>query len=61
MAIEVRELIIRVTVQDDSAARVPALATTAALAPNDLRQLREELTQTCVRQVLAELQRRRER
>ncbi len=60
MALEIRELLIRVTVQE--AASLPAAGNPPlAATTTDLRQLRAELTQTCVRQVLAELQRRRER
>jgi len=61
MPIEIRELIIKVTLHDGTAAPAsvapaPAVPSTAAL-----RQLQQDMTQDCVRQVLAELQRQRER
>ncbi|MDO7883967.1 DUF5908 family protein [Hymenobacter cheonanensis] len=61
MPIEIRELLIKVTVLDDAPARAVPPAPPAALAGEALRQFQQDLTQTCVRQVLAELQRRRER
>ena len=64
MAIEIRELIIRVTLHNDDLANranpatppAPALPTAAAM-----RQMQQDVTQDCVRQVLAELERQRER
>lgn len=58
MPIEIRELVIKVTVQDKAAG--PA-ATPATPPPAELRQWQQELARTCVQQVLAELQRQRER
>jgi len=65
MPIEIRELRIKVTVLDEAprpaSPLAPATGLTAA-AREQLRQdLAHDLTQDCVRQVLAELQRRRER
>ena len=60
MPIEIRELIIKVTVYDDD--RPPGgLPVAAGLREEDVRQLRKELTDSCVRQVLQELNKRRER
>jgi hypothetical protein len=58
MPIEIRELVIKITVQDKVAGQVAA---PAALPPAELRQWQQELARTCVQQVLAELQRQRER
>ena len=61
MPIEIRELIIKVTVQagpDPSPSPTPRVGLPAG---DELRQWQQELTQTCVRQVLSELQRQRER
>ncbi len=60
MPIEIRELVIKVTVQDE-ARPAPASAPAAALAGPDLRRWQQELTEACVQEVLAELQRRAER
>ena len=60
MPIEIRELIIKVTVQDD-ARPVQSPTPAAALAGPDLRRWQQELTEACVQEVLAELQRRAER
>lgn len=62
MPIEIRELIIKVTLHDGAAG--PGSSSPAAVAPPSstaLRQLQQDMTQDCVRQVLAELQRQRER
>jgi hypothetical protein len=64
MPIEIRELLIKVTVLDEAPRPAGPLAPAAGLtaAHAQLRQeLAHDLTQDCVRQVLAELQRRRER
>lgn len=64
MAIEIRELVIRVTLHDDNPAhRASAAAQPAPALPTaaTMRQLRQDITQECVQQVLAELQRQRER
>lgn len=62
MPIEIRELVIKVTVLDESESAVGQRPQQAVgLTEDDLRHLRQELTQTCVRQVLAELERRRGR
>ena len=62
MPIEIRELIIKVTVLDAADARPPASPPPpAALTGEALQRFQQDLAQTCVRQVLAELQRRRER
>ncbi|WP_167852204.1 DUF5908 family protein [Hymenobacter elongatus] len=58
MPIEIRELIIKVTVHDDS--RLP-VRPEAAVSAEAREQLRRELTEGCVRQVLARLRRREER
>jgi len=61
MPLEIRELIIKVTVQDDAAGspnRQPQLWLPAG---DERRRWEQELTRTCVQQVLAELQRRNER
>ena len=55
MPIEIRELVIKVTVHEDG--RRPA----AAVSAEALAQLRRELTESCVREVLAQLRRQRER
>ncbi|HEX8327294.1 MAG TPA: DUF5908 family protein [Hymenobacter sp.] len=59
MAIEIRELIIQVTLHETSPGGGPAAA--APLNGAAIRQLQQDLTQECVRQVLTELQRQRER
>ena len=58
MPIEIRELVIKVTVHDDGyrPARPAAAVSAEALA-----QLRQELTESCVREVLTQLRRQRER
>ena len=62
MPIEIRELLIKVTVLDAADARQPASPLPpAALAGEALLRFQQDLAQTCMRQVLAELQRRRER
>jgi hypothetical protein len=61
MPIEIRELLIKVTVLDEAPRLAGPPAQPAAPTAGALQQLRQELTQDCVRQVLAELQRRRER
>ncbi len=64
MAIEIRELIIRVTLHDDNSTHRVSAATQAAPAlptAAAMRQLQQDVTQECVQQVLAELQRQRER
>lgn len=61
MPIEIRELLIKVTVLDETPAGAAPLASPAALTGAALRQFQHELTQTCVRQVLSELKQRRER
>lgn len=60
MPIEIRELIIKVTVQDDSRPPGPA-ALAAGLTVPDLYRWQQELTRTCVQEVLEELSRRAER
>ncbi|MFD1872684.1 DUF5908 family protein [Hymenobacter bucti] len=59
MPIEIRELVIKVTVQDQVAGSSAPATPPAPTA--ELRQWQQELARTCVQQVLAELQRRRER
>ena len=62
MPIEIKELLIKVTVLDEVPRPVAGpLAAAAGLTAAAHAQLRQDLTQDCVRQVLAELQRRRER
>lgn len=62
MPIEIRELIIKVTVLDAALVHPASQALQpAALAGEALQRFQQDLAQTCVRQVLAELQRRRER
>lgn len=61
MPIEIRELIIKVTVQADAAPRPSPTTPVGLPAGDELRQWQQELTQACVRQVLTELQRQRER
>lgn len=62
MPLEIRELIIKVTVLAGADARQPAPpAPAAALTGEALQRFQQDLAQACVRQVLAELQRRRER
>ena len=58
MPIEIRELIIKVSVHDDSHRPAPA---PTALSAAGLALLRRELTESCVRQVLAQLRQRPER
>ncbi|MCC2545352.1 DUF5908 family protein [Hymenobacter sp. BT175] len=58
MPIEIRELVIKVTVHDES--RLP-VQTEAAFSVDEREKLRRELTESCVRQVLAALDKRRER
>ncbi|WP_345059691.1 DUF5908 family protein [Hymenobacter glaciei] len=58
MPIEIRELVIKVTVYEDSRRPTPAAAAFNAEARE---QLRQELTESCVREVLAQLRRQRER
>jgi hypothetical protein len=58
MPIEIRELVIKVTVHDNGPGRAAAPAAPPAA---ELRQWQQELARTCVQQVLAELQRQRER
>lgn len=60
MPIEIRELVIKVTVQDEARHASPPGAP-AGLASPDLRRWQQELTQACVREVLAELRHRAER
>lgn len=62
MPIEIHELIIKVTLHDGATGPAPKAAPAAA-RPGDraLQQLQYDVTQDCLRQVLAELQRRRER
>ncbi|RSK43447.1 DUF5908 family protein [Hymenobacter perfusus] len=59
MPIEIRELIIKVTVHDEG--RLPAARPEAAVSTEAREQLRREITESCVRQVLAQLRRRQER
>lgn len=58
MPIEIRELVIKVTVHEDSrhSAR-PA----AAVSAEAREQLRQEFTESCVREVMTQLRRQRER
>ena len=58
MPIEIRELVIKVTVHEDS--RRPTNAP-AAFTAEAREQLRQEITDGCVREVLAQLRRQRER
>jgi hypothetical protein len=60
MPIEIRELVIRVTVQDGGRTAADQLPL-PALAGDEWQRLQGELINTCVRQVLAELDRQRER
>ncbi len=57
MPIEIRELVIKVTVHDDGYRP----ARPAAVSAEALAQLRQELTESCVREVLTQLRRQRER
>lgn len=57
MPIEIRELVIRVTVQDETQQPAPAVGPPGP----DLRRWQQELTQACVQEVLAKLRRRAER
>ncbi|MCA8829719.1 DUF5908 family protein [Hymenobacter pini] len=59
MPIEIRELIIKVTVHDES--RLPATRPEAAFSAEAREQLRREITESCVRQVLTQLRRQQER
>ncbi|PJJ60778.1 DUF5908 family protein [Hymenobacter chitinivorans] len=59
MPIEIRELVIKVTVHDD--ARPLPEPAAAGLGADALRRLRKELTESCVQQVLTELSKRRQR
>jgi hypothetical protein len=61
MPIEIRELVIKVTVQDDATPGGGAGPLAPAAPPPDLRHWQQELTQACVREVLSELRRRAER
>jgi hypothetical protein len=61
MPIEIRELVIKVTVQDDASPGVGVGPVAPAAPPPNLRHWQQELTQACVREVLAELRRRTER
>lgn len=65
MPIEIRELIIKVTVQDDANSRAGQVPHAGGLTGPELQRLLQqqqlEVTQNCVRQVLATLQTRRER
>lgn len=61
MPIELQELIIKVIVLDAADARRSAPPLPPALTGEALLRFQQDLAQTCVRQVLAELQRRRER
>ena len=56
MPIEIRELVVKVTVHEDSRPVRPA-----AVSAETLAQLRQEITDGCVREVLAQLRRQRER
>jgi|GEM_PF-4168847 len=58
MPIEIRELVIKVTVHDESRLPTP---TEAVFSAEDREKLRRELTEACVRQVLAQLRRSQER
>lgn len=58
MPIEIRELVIKVTVHDES--HLPTRPE-VAFSAEALEQLRQELTDGCVRQVLAQLRRQQER
>lgn len=63
MPIEIRELITEVTLHGGPVGLAPKAAR-AAVRPGDraaLQQLQNDVTQDCLRQVLSELQRRRER
>ncbi len=61
MPIEIRELVIKVTVQDDNARPAGPAMPTVGLTTADLRHWQQELTRTCVQEVLEELSRRAER
>jgi hypothetical protein len=61
MPIEIRELIIKVTVQDNADSHASQPNQPSGLVGDELRRWQQELTRTCVQQVLAELQRRNER
>ena len=61
MPIEIRELIIKVTVQDETGSRAGQPTQPGGRAGDELRRWQQELARTCVQQVLAELQRRNER
>lgn len=61
MPIEIRELLIKVTVLDNTQCAAGPLPQPVALTGEELRRFQQELVQTCVRQVLAELERQRER
>ncbi|UOQ52077.1 DUF5908 family protein [Hymenobacter cellulosivorans] len=60
MPIEIRELVIKVTVHDD-ARPLPEPAAAGIVGEDALRRLRKELTDSCVQQVLSELSKRRQR
>ncbi|MBF9222669.1 DUF5908 family protein [Hymenobacter ruricola] len=59
MPIEIRELVIKVTVQDDARPAQPPPA--GGLGGPDLQRWQQELTRACVQEVLDELSRRAER
>jgi len=61
MPIEIRELVIKVTVQDEPGGQASPAVVTNGLSGAELRQLQREVTQACVRQVLDTLKQRRER
>lgn len=61
MPIEIRELVIKVTVQDEASGQPGPAAIAPGLSSAELRQLQREMTQACVRQVLDTLKQRRER
>jgi len=61
MPIEIRELVIKVTVQDEAGSPPNLPPSSTGLSGAELRQLQREITQVCVRQVLDTLKQRRER
>lgn len=59
--LEIKELIIKVTVRDEAAGRSGRPPQAGLPAGDELQRWQRELTRTCVQQVLAELQRRTDR
>jgi hypothetical protein len=59
--LEIKELIIKVTVYDEAGGSTGRLPQPGLPTGDELQRWQRELTRTCVQQVLAELQRRADR